>query len=419
MSEEGIRQSTLDLLLDLIRIPSVRGEEGPAIRRMREAMDPLVDEWRYVWIDASLKQDPDYAFPLPGISYKDRPNLECIMRGSLPGPRLIFNTHLDVVPASEGQEDAFKARVEGDVLYGRGACDAKGQAATLFAMAQMLREAGGRFPGEVLFHFVIEEENGGNGTLAMVRRGVEAQAAVVLEPSELAVVPAVRGAVWFRLRVLGQAGHSGSRDATVSALKKAMLAMEKLEEYHDQLLQASRGHPLFDQFEDPMPLTFGQLQAGKWPASVPSEAILKGVFGFLPNKTRHQVQEGMRKALEAAEDSWLRQHFELTFPMLNADGYALPPDHPLVEGLLQSLRERGAPAEVRAMTAACDAWYYNNQLGIPTVVFGPGFLGDAHGPHEKINIQDIMIAADCLAHFVAQHIGDVSETGQESTGKPS
>lgn len=386
--------------MDLIRIPSTRGKEGPAIRYLYEQMLPLSDSCQLVEIDDSIMQDPDYAFPLPGHTYKDTPNLECIIRGKGNGRTVVFNTHLDVVPPSEGQTDAFSPREENGIVFGRGACDAKGQAAALYCLALLLRERDIRPAGDLIFHFVIEEESGGNGTLAMIRRGVKADAAIVLEPSELAVVPAVRGAVWFELQVFGRAGHSGSVAGRISALDKAIQAMEILRRYHDQVLAESRGIPLFDVFPDPMPLTFGQLSAGNWPASVPSKAVIKGVLGFLPNRHRHEIQQGMREALKTQGDEWLREHFELSFPMLNSDGNMIPVDHPLVTSLLKAARQNGIPEKVTAMTASCDAWLYNNQMNIPTVVFGPGSLTRAHSKEDQIALEDILTAASVLAHFV-------------------
>lgn len=394
------RNKVRDLLMELIRFPSTRGKEGPAIRYLYEKMGPLVDRCDLVEVDESIMEDPDYAFPLPGHTYKDTPNLECVMRGSGGGRTVVFNTHLDVVPPSQGQTEAFSPRKENDVIFGRGACDAKGQAATLYSLALLLRERGIRPKGDLIFHFVIEEENGGNGTLAMIRRGVEADAAVVLEPSEMAVIPAVRGAVWFELQVFGRAGHSGKKGSTVSALEKAIQAMDILKDYHDRLLIESRGMPLFDQFEDPMPITFGECSAGSWPASVPSRAVVRGVLGFLPNRSRHEVQREMREAIRSQGDAWLRENFELCFPMLNSDGNVIPVDHPLVTSLLEAVRRNGVQEKTTAMTASCDAWLYNNQAGIPTVVFGPGSLAHAHAKDEQIALEDILTASSILADFV-------------------
>lgn len=395
-----IRQKTKKFLMDLISIPSTRGNEGPASRYAASQIQPYVDRCELVSIDDSIMQDKDYAFPLPGFTYKDTPNVECIIEGYDDGPSIVFNAHLDVVPPSEGQVDPFNPREENGIIFGRGASDDKGQVAVLYALALLLREKGIRPKGKLIFHFVIEEENGGNGTLAMVRRGVEADAAIVLESSNFAVFPAVRGAVWFELKVFGKAGHSGNVQGRISALDKAFQAIQIWKDYHDRLLAESRHLPLFDQYPDPMPLTIGQCQAGNWPSSVPSLAVLKGLIGFLPNKNKHEIQNGLRQALLDNGDEWLRENFELTFPMLNNDGNSIPKDHPLVTGLVDTIQQYGLPGHVQAMTAACDAWLYNNQAHIPTVVFGPGSLLHAHSKDEQIALDDVLKTAEILASFV-------------------
>jgi len=305
-----------------------------------------------------------------------------------------------VVPPSEGQVEAFQPREANGSVYGRGAVDDKGQVASLFALALALRAQGVRPPGDLIFHFVVEEENGGNGTLAMVRRGVNADAAIVLEATEFNVVPAVRGAVWFELETYGRGGHSGNVVGRISALDKAYEAIQLLKDYHDRLLAASRHLPLFDAYEDPMPLTIGQCDAGNWPASVPTQTTLRGLIGFLPNTNRFEVQKGIRNTLENSPDEWLRNNFKLTFPMLNSDGNMLPVNHPLVERLLSALESNGLPRKVRAMTAACDAWIYNNLAGIPTVVFGGGSLAFAHAKDEHIQLVDVFQTTTVLLNFV-------------------
>ncbi len=401
-TSEKLRQETLEFLAGMIAIPSTRGAEGPAARYAAAQISPYVDQATLVPIPDSLMQDPDYAFPLPGFSYRDTPNVECVIRGTGKAAPIIFNAHLDVVPPSEGQPDPYRPRLADGIVFGRGACDDKGPLAVLFALAALLRERGIRPPGDLVFHFVVEEENGGNGTLAFIRRGASAEAAIVLEPTEMSIVPAVRGAVWFTLTLYGKAGHRGNVAGRISALDKAFEAIQILKRYHDRLLSESRGLPLFDEFIDPMPLTIGQCDAGNWPASVPSKAVLKGLLGFLPNRDRHQVQQELRAALQTEGDEWLREHFDLEFNMLNNDGNSIPADHPLVQGLQKAVEKNGVRPVVRAQTAACDAWQYNNVAGIPTVVFGPGSITHAHSKDEQIRLDDILKAAGILADFVCE-----------------
>lgn len=406
--ERNIEQKTIDFLKDLIKIPSTRGKEGDASRYAYDTFLNVGDQVTLVPIDDSIMEDPDYDFKTPDFSYADTPQVEVIFKGMGEGKTIVFNTHLDVVPPSAGQVDPFLPHEKDGLIYGRGSVDAKGQVATLYALGLLIKERKVDLPGNVIFHLVVEEENGGNGTFAMVKRGVKADAAVVLEPSELNVIPAVRGAVWFQIKVFGKATHSGNTLGRISAIDKAYDVIQILRDYHDQLLESSRHLPLFDAYEDPMPLTIGQIEAGTWPATVPSEATLRGLIGFLPNKDRHQVQKELAEVIRDNGDEWLRDNFEITFPMLRNDGNMLAVDHPLVTTLVDSLNRQGVDSKIDAMRAACDAWHYANTVGIPTIVFGPGSLSVAHSAEEHIPVKEIMIAAEALFDLVCRYSGHVA-----------
>ena len=388
---------TEEFLCELMRFPSTPGQERDAMEYVAQRFAELGAVER-VPLSNSLREDEDYADPIPGLDYEGRFNVRAQVAGT-GGPSLVFNTHVDVVPPSQGQDRPFDPRVAEGVVRGRGACDAKGQVATLFTALLAMKQMGMTPRGEVITHLVVEEEVGGNGTLAMTRRGEKADACIVMEPTDLRIFSSVRGAVWFRVICTGKPGHSGRAGDTISALKMAIQVIGILEKYHASLLAASRGFPLFDPFPNPMPITFGKLQAGDWPATAPARATVEGVLGLLPNKTRYQVMEEMRQAIIDGGDTWLRDHFQLEF-MYRHDAHVLATDHPLVTGLQACCREGGAPGEVTAMTASCDSWFYNNQLQIPTVVFGPGSLGFAHSNEEQIRLEDIAKGAAILVRMM-------------------
>ncbi len=384
-----------ELLARLIEFPSTRGNEREVGAYLRERIAPLVDRAELVPVPDALQNDPDYSFRLPGFHYGGAANVRARLAGARGGRSLAFNTHLDVVPATAGDEAAFLPRIEKGSVFGRGACDAKGQVATLWLMAKALRDLGLQTGGDVTIDFVVEEECGGNGALLVVRNGLRADAAVVLEPTELHVVHLVRGAVWFTVETRGRAGHSGSPGTTVSALKEAVKAMAAIETVREDCLAVSRrevakiaDHP------NPMPCTFGMLHAGNWPAAAPAEAVLKGVFGFLPPFDRKEIQARLRAAIAPLPA-------EIKFDMLNSNSSFLPEDHPLTQGLLKAVRAAGPPdARPEFMNASCDAWRYSDQLGIPTVVFGPGSISTAHSARETIALDDIGRAATALLYFL-------------------
>ena len=410
MDNAGIRAAIAALLpeaqtflCDLLRFPSTPGREHDAMvwldRRLRQAGIAV----ERAPMDNRLRQDPDYSTPVPDLDYAGRFNLRARHPGRGGGKTLLFNVHTDVVPPSDGQQNPWEPRLEGDTIFARGACDDKGPLTALFLVFRVLQILRVELRGDVLAHLVCEEENGGNGSLAMVRGGVQAAACVVLEPTARQLFTSIRGAVWFRLVCHGRAGHSGQAGRTRSALLMARDAMAILERYHDDLLAASRGLPLFDPYPNPMPITFGTLQAGNWPAAAPSRAVLEGVLGLLPNTTKEHVCAEMRQALLAG-GQFAESDFELTF-MYRHDASVVDPQHELPQGLRRAAGALGVPLNIAAMTASCDAWFYANQLGIPTVVYGPGTLAVAHSKDEQIAMADIAEAAAVLTRFVLDTCG--------------
>lgn len=395
-----------ELLCKLIEVPSVPGEEAAALKvledRFRESGIPS----RRVPMNNSLKTDPAYSGPIEGINYDGRYNLHLHMGPDNKNTQLVINAHLDVVPASEGMDDAFNPKIENGIIYGRGACDDKGPAVSVWLACAALKELGLEPSSPVALHFVCEEENGGNGTLAMVReKEPAADACVVMEPTSLHPVTSVRGAVWFRIRFHGTAGHSGSPTVTRSALNLARQAMTAIEDYHLSLKSHSIGFPLFDQFENPMPLTFGRLTAGNWPAAAPNNAVLEGVIGFLPNRTADQVCEEMRDALiSKAGLSPSDFLFETTY---RHDSSVAPENHWIAESIQQSGRELEAQLQCCAFPASCDAVFYSKELSIPTVVFGPGNLLHAHSKDEQIQSSEIGDAAYILAQLMLRDSHDL------------
>lgn len=403
---EKIRQ-TVDQLLpdaqrflaDLISLPSTPGQEHEVMLLCERQFSQLGVTVERVPLSDRLKDDPDYSDPVPGITYDGRFNLRIVRQGTGGGRKLIINAHTDVVPASEGHIDPFKPTVKDGVIFGRGACDDKGQVALFYLTLKVLDALDVKLPGDLVGHIVVEEENGGNGSLAMARTGEKADGCIVLEASEGKLFTSIRGAVWFRVVFHGKAGHSGQAGQTRSALLMARDAIALLEAYHADLLAASWGFPLFDPYPNPMPITFGKLAAGNWPAAAPSQAVLEGVLGLLPNRTKEQVMAEMQHALAHGGDEFFKHNFELSF-MYRHDSSVVDPGHALPQAMLASAQQVGVPLTVGAMTASCDAWFYNNQLEIPTVVYGAGTLKVAHSKEEQLALKDLADSAVLLSSFV-------------------
>jgi acetylornithine deacetylase len=398
------REQAVSWLCDLIRFPSVQGQEAQVQEYVLSTLRELGLQAEYRPIPEDLVADPEYTHSDNEQPYAGRYNVVARWPGSGTGRSVILQAHSDVVPAA-GWESAFTPVYDGERVVGRGAADAKGQIVTQWLALAALRDLGVRLAGTVEVQVVIEEEVGGNGALALIRQGCRADGVVVVECSNLNVYPANRGAIWFRARTFGRAVHMGRRHEAPNAIEKMVLVIQQLLQYEQRLIAESRGQPLFARYENPVQLCLGTIRADGWPSMVAAECVLEGGVGFLPNKTMAQVKQELWEAVMEVEDEWLRQHFELTFPKLHNDAYELDPNHPLPVTLNQAVRECGFPSDIFGWNVSCDARLYAKLAGLPTVVYGPADISQAHSNNESIGVQEMLDAATGLANFLVKWCG--------------
>ncbi len=397
----GLLGETTAFLDRLVRYDSRSGYENDAVQWVFEQFDGISDECTLVTVPEDIVDDPDYSFRIDDRPYAGRPNVVAVLKGNGTGTgkNVVFNAHIDVVPPSADQERPFDPYIEDNVMYGRGTCDDKGQIAVMWTVFTAMKRLGLKPRGDVVLHIVIEEETGGNGTLALIREGVEADCCINLEPCGNNIMTSVRGAVWFTGTVHGRAGHSGSAGSTVSALKMAIEAMNIIEAYHDELLNETIGDdPLFAQYENPMPVTFGQFHAGDWPAMAPRTALFKGVFGLLTTP-KETVMAEIERRVRTCGHEWLHDNFKISFQYRH-DTMKTDPELPFVNTLAGCYRDMGVESRIDGMTASTDGWFYNNILGIPTVATGCGSIADAHTKNEHVALNDIAIEAAVLIYFI-------------------
>jgi acetylornithine deacetylase len=405
---EACRPQMLDVLSRLLAIPSFSGQEGAAQQCAAEAFGSVADVQR-VPINRAILDDPDFVDVGQDTSYADRCNVVAGFPVAAPGRgrSLILSTHTDVVAVEADWADAFTPRLSGDgrLLYGRGACDAKGSVATIWLVFRVLQALGVAPTAPLTAHIVIEEEIGSNGALSLVADGCAADGAIVLEPTNLQVHHANRGAVWFDLTIGGRAIHMGRRFEGVNAIEKMMKVVAALNDYEQRHLAESRGYRGFERYEFPVQMNVGRIDGGTGHSIVADSCHIAGGVGFLPNKSMKQVMAELHEVVRGTGDAWIREHYALTFTGLRNDSYEIAMDHPLAAGLAAAAADAGAAAEVFGWNVSCDAHVYAKRAGVPAVVFGPGDIADAHSRGEKIEIARILDAAVALVRFIAQWCG--------------
>jgi acetylornithine deacetylase len=435
------RTRSVEALAGLVRIPSLTGEEGEAQARVAEVLHGMGAAVESCEPDVGLIFDrfPDVAqYPthwrhdlilpyeelpthtalresgLEGVlNYRGRPNVVGRFAGTGGGRSLILNGHIDCVtvePAGEWRHAPFGAELEDGLMYGRGTSDMKGGlVAAMLAMAY-LREAGVSLRGEVIVQSVVNEEHAGNGTLDLVARGITADAAIVLEPTENRICLDHPGGLYWQVGVPGVARSPGARWR--GAAQEGVSAIEKLPAVIDALLALERdynreiGTP--GDGVAPFALVMGKIAGGTYETVTANRAVIRGGAYFMPDVgSVLDVMRAFRERLARvnAADSFFAQNPAVLEFLHHDDSTRQRGDVLHARCMAGVLHARGCDGGVHPGPFACDMRHLVNQGGIPAMIFGPGTIAQAHKPDESIPVAEFLDCIDHLIRFIAAWCG--------------
>jgi acetylornithine deacetylase len=189
----------------------------------------------------------------------------------------------------------------------------------------------------------------------------------------------------------------------VSAIDKSIDLIRLLYEYEGRLTGESSDQPLFSEYDHPVQVNIGRMEAGDWPATVPGMSMLEGGVGFLPNRDLAGVKADLRELMK--KDEWLLKNGKIEFDRLHNDAYQIPKDHPLSQQMVRSAQAAGIETRVRGMIASCDARLFNRVGGMPTIVFGAGDIDQAHSSGESVSLEELALEASALFHMACAWCG--------------
>ena len=378
------RAEPIDLLSELIRIPSHRGlerqEEGVALA--------LGAYLKSHGLEVSLEE-----------VVEGRPNLICTLEGEGRGRHLLLCGHTDTVPLNEGDEGVgFSGLVRDGWVEGRGSVDMKGALASMAATMVALHRTGQLQKGRVTLAAIIDEEMESLGAEHLVATGFEADGAIVGEPTENRLALGHKGLEWLEFEFHGKAAHGGTPKAGVNAIDAAARFIE---------LANSVLLPRFaeraDQLLGPPTLNFGTIEGGDQPSTVAAFCKLTADRRSVPGEDFTSMTAELRELLDSVESEMPGLHTELRrVPggMATLEHVALKTDSddPIAIAVSRTLEQRSdcvpEPGEFPAWT---DGSLLAGFGGIPTVILGPGDLQLAHSPKEAIEVEQVLEAARLYA----------------------
>lgn len=366
------------LLRELIALPSVNPAFVPA-------GDPRAGEQRVADFLASVAARAGLDVEFQEVD-AGRPNLLARLRPSgKTRARVVLAPHLDTVAGES--PDLFRPRVSRGRLHGRGACDTKGSvAAMVSALLELACGPGRPQQTEIVFAGLADEENAQAGSRALVAKGFRADLAIVGEPTRLRVVTAHKGDLWLQLETRGKAAHGARPELGRNAVHEMARIVDLLQTTYAGVLRRRR-HPLLGR----PTISVGTIGGGSQPNIVPDRCRISIDRRTLPGETESTVRREIR--------ALLRRH-GLKAALLNIRGGPCPaletsPRLPLVRRFLAGAGQAG-PAGVDYF---CDAAVLA-RAGIPSIVFGPGDIAQAHTGDEWISLRQLDEGTRMLHRFL-------------------
>ena len=365
------------LLRELIALPSVNPAFLPA-------NDPHAGEKRVAEFLAAIAARGGLDIEFQEV-FPQRANLLATYRpASKPKRRVLLAPHMDTVGAPGA---VFTPQLKGNRLYGRGACDTKGSVAVM--LSALLELAQGRQrpkQTEIVFAGLVDEESLQSGSRALAADRFKADLAIVGEPTRCKVVTAHKGAVWLKLETHGKAAHAARPELGRNAAYEMARICTVLEtQYTAQLLKRKHGLLGFGT------INVGAIHAGQQPNIVPAYCSALVDRRTLPRETNASVIRELRTLFGAngltAAFSSIHPH---PCPALETD-----PANPLVAQFMKVAKQRLPGAANFFSDAAVLA-----AGGIPSVLFGPGDIAQAHTPDEWIESPQLEIGKRVLLKFL-------------------
>ncbi|QQK76656.1 M20 family metallopeptidase [Salicibibacter cibarius] len=317
---------------------------------------------------------------------KGRTNVIVQLKGGMSGPKYLLNGHLDVVPAGEGWETSpFNPIIHDGKLYGRGTADMKSGVAAMIYATKYVNKHLEEFPGELILFLNADEERRNDGMEDMISNPVyskyeldKADFGVIGEPTDGKVCIGHRGVAKFRITTRGIPRHASEPNKGKNAIYEMNQIIGSLESLSQRVNQKK------DQVLGSASLAVTLINGGSAPNIIPEKCEIEIDRRILPSENLDDIHDEIHKFLVSESGSAELQNYYVL------DASYIEPTHSLVAHLKTAYyNATNEQTTYGVFNATCEAPYLSKKLGIPTVIFGPGSLEQAHTNNEFVELSEV------------------------------
>ena len=375
-----------DSLAELVRINSVNPEwGGPG--------EAGVTKWvRHFFEAASIEVWEDEC--LPG-----RNNVMARLPGADSNRRILLEAHMDTVSANHMAFDPFDPVTKNGRMQGRGSCDVKAGLAAMMHAVRALKESGRVPPCEVVFAAVVDEEHAFRGVLRLIdslQNTLLPEAAVVAEPTELRVVRANKGVLRWKIITRGKSVHSSHPKRGLNAISDMARVILALEDHFADLEKTL--HPLLGAASG----SIGVIAGGEQVNFVPNRCEIDIDRRLLPGESAANALAQCENTLAKLKALHPRLDVEMQPPLLSDEAMETPAHSTSVETASRVLHSLGLNGEPCGVSFGCDCTKLS-RAGIPSIIFGPGSIAQAHTRDEFVELSQVQTALEFYQHFLLEY----------------
>ncbi len=374
----------IELLRAMVRLDSVNPDLVPGA-----AGEAAIAAWCGEWLTR-------HGFEVHRLEgHPGRPSVVGIRRGTGGGRSLLLNGHTDTVSVAGYDGDPFDPVERDGRLYGRGAFDMKSGLAA--AMVAAVRATQVPLAGDVLVACVADEEFGSIGTEEVVAQ-FRADAAIVVEPTQLGVTLAHRGFAWFEIVLTGRAAHGSMPEQGIDTIAHATRVLNAIEALRARL-QAVPRHPMLGHSA----VRVSMIEGGEDAATVAAECRITIERRALPDETVASVEAELRRLLDtlASQDPEFR--YTLT-RLIGRDAFEADPESPIVTTVMRHTeRVLGTTPVVRGDPFWTDAGLTHG-AGMQSLLVGV-VGGGAHAATEWVEVASVHRVTDLLTGVITEFCG--------------
>jgi len=404
------REELIQLTQDLVRIPSVRRPGGNE-KEVARFLSSLLEE---MGLDVVVEEvEPDSL------------NVMGMLQGQKEGLCLMFECHTDVVTegdASEWKYDPYEGRLVGNRIYGRGACDTKGNLAAVVMAVKAISQSGLPFNGRILLGILVDEEGMMSGVKHFIRQGWcnNVNAAIICEPVDNHLCITQKGALRAELITSGKMSHGAMPLAGFNPIPPMVSILEKLRQLEEEEIErlgknSFLGYPSITPTVLQAPMR-GEPQLNVVPYQCRALLDIRTIPGqshkALKKQLEDLVQQEERTVNESLQSGPLKEIRESLEKGL-AKGIAFEAkinifedrpwtktsqDEPIVQAVSKAYRSvTGEEPIYNGVPGATDGTFLSAWAGIPIITIGAGKRMIPHQKDEWVSVEDLCLTAKIYA----------------------